>query len=124
MSELLRGVVVAHARLAEALVAATEQVSGVRGALTAVTNAECDRETLEQRVVDALDGRPGLVFVDLPTGSCFVAAMRLVVQRPETRVVTGVNLTMLLEFVFHRDLPLEEAARRAGETGVRAIAGR
>jgi len=32
-----------------------------------------------------------------------------------------VNLAMLLDFVFHRDLPPVEAARRAAEAGSRAI---
>jgi mannose/fructose-specific phosphotransferase system component IIA len=40
------------------------------------------------------------------------------------RVVTGVNLTMLVDFVFHRTLSLDEAAARAREVGGRAIAGR
>jgi len=50
MSEALRGVVVCHGRLAGALVDAAEQISGVTGALLAVSNTGCDRGTLEERV--------------------------------------------------------------------------
>jgi len=53
MSEELRGVVVCHGRLAGALVDAAEQISGVTGALTPVSNTGCDRGTLEERVADA-----------------------------------------------------------------------
>jgi mannose/fructose-specific phosphotransferase system component IIA len=66
---------------------------------------------------------PTLVFVDLPGGSCFFAAMRSIGKIENARVVAGVNLTMLVDFVFHRDTGLDEAAARAREVGGRAIAG-
>lgn len=124
MSGELVGIVVAHGTLAEALVRAAESISGVRDALLPVSNAGCDRAALEARLCQALNGRAGVVFVDLPTGSCFVAAMRALGTQANVRVVTGVNLTMLLDFLFHRGVTLDQAVARAGETGARAISGR
>ena len=37
------------------------------------------------------------------------------------KVVTGVNLAMLVDFVFHRTLALDEAAARAAIAGEKAI---
>jgi len=119
----LRGVVVGHGELARAMVHAAEEISGVRGVLVAVSNVDCSRNDLESRVRDAVGAEPSIVFVDLPGGSCFVAAMRSLGPLPNARVVAGVNLTMLVDFVFHREAGLDEAAARAREVGGRAIAG-
>jgi mannose/fructose-specific phosphotransferase system component IIA len=123
VSEPLRGVVLAHVRLADALVAAAEEISGIHDALVPVTNTGCDRGLLQDRLRQAMGGGPAIVFVDLPNGSCFVAAMRALSERSQVRIVTGVNLAMLLDFLFHRSLTLDEAAERAGQVGTRAIAG-
>ena len=121
MTAELHGVVVAHGDLARALVASVEEISGLRGVLTAVSNSGCDRASLEQRIAEAVAGRPSLVFVDLPSGSCLFAAMRRLAGFPEVRVVTGVNLAMLLDFVFHRELDVVAAAGRAADAGAKAI---
>ena len=119
----LRGVVVGHGNLAAAMVHAAEEITGVRGMLVPVSNVDCSRDDLEARVKAAVGSEPSLVFVDLPGGSCFFAAMRGLGKLENARVVAGVNLTMLVDFVFHRDVALDEAATRAREVGGRAIAG-
>lgn len=121
MSEPLTGVVVSHGEVAQALVAAVEQISGVRGALVAVTNTGCDRGRIAQRIGDAVGDRPAVVFVDLPSGSCLIAAMQRAREGQGIPVVTGVNLPMLLDFVFHRELPAQAAATRVVKAGADSI---
>ncbi|MFL5403278.1 MAG: PTS sugar transporter subunit IIA [Gemmatimonadales bacterium] len=121
MSEELRGVVVCHGPMAEALVRAAEQISGVEAALIPVSNTGCDRNTLEQRVLAAVDGRPAVVFVDLSSGSCLFAVLKRLKSEESVRVVTGVNLAMLVDFVFHRSISPAEAASRAVSTGQASI---
>lgn len=122
MSDPLRGVVVCHADVAAALVKAAEEISGVRGLLVPVSNAGCNRGTLEQRVLEAVDGQRAVVFVDMPSSSCLFAVARLARTERDLAVVTGVNLAMLLEFLLHAGAgdgtePVAEAARRAAEAG-------
>ncbi|MEO7984999.1 MAG: hypothetical protein ABI766_00610 [Gemmatimonadales bacterium] len=124
MSDELRGVVVCHGKLAGALVDAAEQISGVRGALMPISNTDCDRGTLEQRVAEAVDGAPSVVFVDLSSGSCLFAVLNRLREAAGVRVVTGVNLAMLVDFVFHRSLSAGEAAARAADAGGKAIGTR
>lgn len=124
MSEPLRGVVVSHAAVAESLVRAVGAITGLAEALAPVSNEGCDAADLAARVAAAVGIGPAVIFVDLPGGSCLTSAVRLAQGRADLAVVTGVNLAMLLEFVFHRDLDPAAAARRAAEAGGRAIQAR
>ena len=121
MSEELRGVVVCHGPLAGALVQAAEQISGLSGVLVPVSNTGCDRGALEERVISAVGGRPAVVFVDLASGSCLVAVLKRLRTEEQVKVVTGVNLAMLVDFVFHRSLTPEEAASRSALAGEKSI---
>jgi mannose/fructose-specific phosphotransferase system component IIA len=121
MSDVLRGVVVCHGGMAKALVDAAESISGVKGVLLPVSNADCDRESLEKRVEEAVGGQPSVIFVDLASGSCLFAVLKRMRALPHVKVVTGVNLAMLVDFVFHVSLTPEAAAERALEAGTKAI---
>ena len=121
MSELLRGVIVSHAGVAEALIAAVQSITGISDALVPVSNEGCDRDALDRMLTEAVAQQPGVLFVDLPGGSCLTGAVSYAHGRTELAVVTGVNLAMLLDFVFHRDLTPLAAAQRAATAGNRAI---
>lgn len=121
MSERLRGVVLAHADLAAALVEAARAIAGDETGLAPVSNAGCDRAGLARRLEAAVGDGPALVFTDLAGGSCTNVAATVARGRADLRVVTGVNLAMLLEFAFHRDEALEAAAERAAAAGRGAV---
>ena len=124
MSEAVRVLVVSHASLAEGLVQSVRQIAGVDGdVLRPVSNEGCGPEALQKAVADQTGSGPVIVFTDMPSGSCAFAARRLTVDRPDTAVVCGVNLPMLLDFVFHRDLPLPELVDRLVNKGKAAITG-
>jgi mannose/fructose-specific phosphotransferase system component IIA len=121
MSELARGIVVAHGSLAAALVGEVERISGERDILIPVSNSASGPEEIERRVAEAIGSGPAVVFVDMPCGSCFFASMRMARNREDVRVVTGVNLPMLLDFISHRSLPPADGAARAAGKGSDAI---
>src|SRR6267378_6575772 len=108
MSEPLRGVIVSHSAIAQALVP--------------VSNEGCDNDALGERLRQAAGSQPAVLFVDLPGGSCLTNSIRYAKQHADIAVVTGVNLAMLLDFVFHRDVTPAEAARRAADAGAKPIA--
>lgn len=109
------GVVVAHANLASALVEAAESIAGIRGALHPVSNDGLSPQELMTRVEAPIGKGPALIFTDLASGSCTFAGRAVGRSRGAIVVVTGVSLPMLIDFLFHRDLPPEELARRVVE---------
>jgi mannose/fructose-specific phosphotransferase system component IIA len=121
MSEPLVGVVVSHSAVAQALVAAVQAITGLNDVLVPVSNEGCDYQGLAARLERAVAGRPAVLFVDLPGGSCLTGAARYAHGRNELAVVTGVNLAMLLDFVFNRETTPSDAARRAVLAGAKAI---
>ena len=121
MSDTLQGVVVSHAKLGAALVDAVREITGREEALVAVSNEGCSRALLNDRLEEAVHATPSVVFVDLPGGCCLHAALGYLHGHPGVAVVAGVNLAMLVDFVYHRDLSPPAAAQRAAEVGGRAV---
>jgi mannose/fructose-specific phosphotransferase system component IIA len=121
MSEPLRGVVVSHGEVAQALVEAVARITGQQDGLVAVSNRGCDRAALDRRVAEAVGDVPAVVFVDLPSGSCLLASAQYLHTHDNVACVAGVNLAMLVDFMYHRDATPAEAAERALATGGRAI---
>ncbi len=111
MSEV-RGILVGHGRLAEGLLDAVAAITGSHEGVIPLDNAGLTPEALEERLAELTRGEPAVIFVDLPSGSCAFAARRLRLRSPDVAVVCGANLPLLLDFVFHRDLPLDRIVER------------
>lgn len=114
MSEV-RGVVVAHGNLAQCLVDTTRSISGVDDALLAISNEGRSPSSLVESIQEAIGYGETILFVDLASGSCAHTARLASRGRPGVSVISGANLPMLLDFVFHRDMDVEALAGRLVE---------
>ncbi len=120
MSEDLqvRGVLLSHGKMAEGMVDAVSKIAGLQeGALVALSNEGCDPQGLAEQVDELVGDAPAVVFTDLCTGSCALTAQLTCRNNGRRAVVFGMNLPMLLDFVFHRNLPLDELVPRLLEKG-------
>jgi mannose/fructose-specific phosphotransferase system component IIA len=117
-----RGILVTHGALAEGLLSAVAAIVGKVGdALTAVSNTGLSPDALLAEVRSRLGPGPNVIFTDLHAGSCTFAARRICGELPGVALISGTNLAVLLDFVTHRELPMEELVPRLVEKGRAAI---
>lgn len=121
----VRGVVVAHGSMADGLIDAVRSIAGgAADALVPVSNEGRSPQELKESIQEVARGGPVVVFADLLSGSCGMAAFASCRDAEQSAVVCGVNLPVLLDFVFHRDLPFEELVPRLvakGRDGLREL---
>ncbi|MBM4184779.1 MAG: hypothetical protein FJ207_11300 [Gemmatimonadetes bacterium] len=118
----VRGVIVGHGQMPQGLVDAVRRIAGdAAQALEAVSNDGKGPDLLRSDVDAAAGEGPAIVFVDLQTGSCGAAAAYACRGAERRAVICGVNLPMLLDFVFHRELALDALVTRLVESGRAAI---
>lgn len=107
----------AHGGLADGLLSALSRVAGEQDNLWPLSNQGLGGEELEVRIRDILDerdaGREAYLLSDLDGGSCGQACRRLLANGRVKAVFFGVNLPLLVEFVFLQDEPLERFATLA-----------
>lgn len=103
------------------MVRAVFEITGDDEALVAASNVGLGRDRLCDLVAELTIDSPTVVFVDLPGGSCLQAVVAATRERHDVALVSGVNLPMLLDFVFNRDVTAAAAAERASEVGTKAI---
>jgi mannose/fructose-specific phosphotransferase system component IIA len=124
MSEGVRGVVIGHSSLGEGMVAAVRKITGVsEDALSSLSNEGRGPDTLLEAIRDRAGDDSVILFTDMAGGSCAFAARKTAALRASTAHVAGVNLPLLLDFVFHRELPLTELVKRLVECGRAGITG-
>lgn len=121
--ELVRGVLLSHGKLAEGLVDAVRRITDLdEDVLVAMSNEGQNPQGLAEQVDLLVGSAPIVVFTDLGTGSCALTAQLTCKDQDLRAVVFGMNLPMLLEFVFHRELSLSELVPRLltkGREGVK-----
>jgi mannose/fructose-specific phosphotransferase system component IIA len=121
----VRGIVVGHGDMPRGLVDAVKRIAGdAATGLSAVSNDGKGPDVLRSAVDAAAGPGPAIVFVDIQSGSCGLAAAYACRGCVGRVVISGVNLPMLLDFVFHRDLEVEALVARlvdGGRAAIRAV---
>lgn len=118
-------VIIAHGRLATELKNATEHVVGSQTGMLAIQIApDEDRAAAQLRIcaaADDVDTGQGVVLVtDMYGGSPSNLSLKACSPK-DRKIVTGVNLPMLIKLAKSRNQPIDTAVEKALEAGRRYI---
>ncbi len=114
----IRAVIAAHGSFAAGIISAVDQITGRGAALVAISNSGLCLDDIQETLSRTLDETGAkVIFTDLPAGSCTMAVRRLLRGRPDVALITGINLTLLLDFIMQDDVDAVAAARAALERG-------
>jgi mannose/fructose-specific phosphotransferase system component IIA len=118
----LRGVLLAHGAMAEGMADAIRKIAGVgEETLVAISNDGKTPDSLKDELDGLLGESPSIIFTDLASGSCALTARVCCRAGFEQAVIFGANLPLLLDFVFNRQLPLDELVPRLLAKGKASI---
>lgn len=118
----VQGIILTHGGMARGLVDAVRRISGTGDeALLALSNEGKSPEVLQAEITRILNPGPAIIFTDLASGSCALTAQICCHSETEHVVLFGVNLPVLLDFVFNRHLPLAELVPRLLERGKKSL---
>jgi len=119
---VIQGLIVGHKDIGTGLLAALESISGPVAGLRFFSNSGLSTKELAAKItaycVD--DTCRVIIFADVYGGSCWRAAK--MAGASHIRIVSGLNLPMLLSFVNKRDMvPFDELPAVLAEDGLRGI---
>lgn len=113
-----RAIVAGHGSLPQGLVNAVDCISGHGSDFIVLSNFGLAGSDIEDKLRAAVsEFGVRVFFTDLPGGSATIAVRRMMRTDPGLVLVTGANLSTLLEFVFLSEVDPVDAARTAAEKG-------
>ena len=120
------GIIVTHGNLADELLSTARTVFGNITDVHPVTNYQKSPQVLAQEIesiVKSFDaGARLVVFIDFWGGSCCHACLDVKQRHDNIYLITGVNLPMLLAFLYKRDtMPFDELVDELIERGRKSV---
>ena len=117
---------VTHGPVADALTEAARSIIGDVKGVHSVSVSPLSLEEIHRRlkkIAERKDCKDGLIIMaTLKGGSCWNAARKIALEYPNVRVLSGVNLPMLLSLLTKRDrLALDQLAEAVCRDGVSGI---
>ena len=122
---MVYAVVIGQGELPRALLESARAIVPDAEGVVAISNIDCPvaglKSRLEQAIRDLGEGEV-IVFADIFGSSCANAGVEVKRSRPDVAVLCGVNLAMIVRFLYHRNKkPLAELVPFLVETGRSAV---
>ncbi len=118
-----KGIIICHGKLAFELVQAAERILGNVDQVLTFSNDQLSPQSLYNEVVNTLNpDEEIIIMVDLRGGNCWRIGKMIEQEFPHSRVISGVNLPMVISFATKRSqLPFEELISTIERDGHRGI---
>ncbi len=103
---MAKGIIVTHGNLGQELIATAQSIFGAADDIVAISNQGTTPESLAALLREGIDGAAGddvVVMVDFFGGSCCHACLKVEQEYDNVHLVAGVNLPMVLAFLYKRD---------------------
>ena len=119
----VRAIVAGHGSFASGILSAVEQITGRGASFLAISNTGLCADGILDTLARAIDDTGArVIFTDLPAGSCTMAVRRMIRARPGVLLVTGINLSLLLDFAMQESGDPIVAVQAALERGRASMA--
>lgn len=119
----VRAIVAGHGSFASGIISAVQQITGKGSSFLAMSNTGLCLDDIEGTLAQAIDDTGArVIFTDLPAGSCTMAVRRMIRARPGVLLVTGINLSLLLDFAMQESVDPIVAVQTAIERGRASMA--
>ena len=119
----VRAIVAGHGSFATGILSAVEQITGRGASFLAISNTGLCLDGIQDTLARAIDDTGArVIFTDLPAGSCTMAVRRMIRARPGVLLVTGINLSLLLDFAMQESVDPIVAVQAALERGRASMA--
>ncbi|MFQ6103136.1 MAG: PTS sugar transporter subunit IIA [Candidatus Glassbacteria bacterium] len=118
---MVGAILVSHENLSQSIVEALEKITGESRDIIPISSKGISPRQLEEEIISAigaLKNNEGIIlFTDLYGGSCSHICHRVQRENPDVIIITGVNLPLLIDFVFQRSKPAREIVDRLVQKG-------
>jgi PTS system mannose-specific IIA component/PTS system mannose-specific IIB component len=123
---MVTGIIVTHGNLAEELLETAKTIYGDFTDCHSITNEQKSPQALTKEIemlVESIGNTDGIVILtDFFGGSCSHACLGVEIKHTNVRLVTGVNLPMLLAFLYRRgEVSFEKLPGELVERGLKSI---
>jgi mannose/fructose/sorbose-specific phosphotransferase system IIA component len=123
---MITGIIVTHGNLAEELLETAKTIYGEFSDCVPISNVQKSPqalcEELEKLVDSQADSDGILILTDFFGGSCSHACLGVEQKHENVRLVTGVNLPILLAFLYRRnEVSFEKLPGELVERGIKSI---
>lgn len=119
------GIIICHAHLASEMVSTSEKLFGKAEELYPFSSDFLTPNVLYNQILDQVENKRFsslIIMVDLRGGNCWKVGMMLRREFPSSKLLSGINIPMLVSFLNKRDkLSLEELAKTMEQDAYRGI---